>query len=196
MNIFSPVATLSLNFYHSILFLCCAEPNPAAPADDRPNSGPEPAADGSPTSPLPAELRPNQRHLRSYRGRYWREFTTRTGPGPPQQETSNRALWGLLRHWGSPDRLPGEFRSSTPVGMLPASILGSSATMKLSYGPTLVPWVTCSVIKMNTLTQSKCPFPVHTDCLRPNQGELTKNINYNVLAFIWNSKLNSMEMNL
>lgn len=86
----------------------CAEPDPAAPADDGPDSGPEPAADGSPAGPLPAELCSNQRHRWSHGGRCRGRSAARSGPGATQQETSDRALWGLLRHWGAAVRLPGQ----------------------------------------------------------------------------------------
>lgn len=84
-----------------------AEPDPAAPADNRSNSGPEPAADSSPAGPLPAELGPNQWNGWSHGGHHQRGFTAWPGPGAPQQETSYWALWGLLRHWGATVRVPG-----------------------------------------------------------------------------------------
>lgn len=90
-------------------FVClCAEPDPAAPADNWPGSGPEPAADSSPAGPLPAELCSNQRHRRSHGGHHC-SATARSGPGATQQETSDRTLWGLLRHWGATVRLPGQY---------------------------------------------------------------------------------------
>lgn len=93
-------------------FLCvCAEPNPTAPADHRPE--PEPAATAA-GSGLPAEFRPDQRHhqhsgrwgRRRGRGR-WGAAAWRPGAGTPQQEASYRTLRGLLRHRGPPNRLPG-----------------------------------------------------------------------------------------
>lgn len=60
-----------------------AEPDPAAPADDRPNAGPEPAADDSPAGPVPAELGPDQRHCRGDRNHSRRGLTARPGPGAP-----------------------------------------------------------------------------------------------------------------
>ncbi|XP_035473019.1 cyclin-dependent kinase 8 isoform X1 [Scophthalmus maximus] len=92
-----------------MLTLCwflSAEPDPAAPADYRPESDPEPAADHSPAGTLPAELCPNKRHCRSHRGHCRWGITTWPGPGAAQQETSDRALWGLLRHRGATVRVP------------------------------------------------------------------------------------------
>lgn len=98
------------------LSCCCppvclhAEPEPAASTDYcRPNSGPEPAADSSPAGPLPTELIPDQWHCWSNRGHHRWGFTTWSRPGASQQETSDRALWGLLRHWCATVRVPGKW---------------------------------------------------------------------------------------
>lgn len=91
-------------------FLCVSvKSDPAAPADSRPDSDPEPATDDSPAGPFPAELGPNQRHhwrRRSHRG--WGS-AAQSGSGSTQQETSARALWSFLRHRGFTVRIPGKF---------------------------------------------------------------------------------------
>ncbi|XP_061602529.1 cyclin-dependent kinase 19 isoform X3 [Cololabis saira] len=76
---------------------------PAAPADDGPEPGPEPAADGGPAGLVPAELGSDQRHRRGHRR--W-GLAARSGPGPAQQEAPDRAGRGLLGPRGAAVGVP------------------------------------------------------------------------------------------